>query len=141
MPVVLITPEALVGVPGPHVTMLEKAGFEIRYPDDKTFTRGLCSEEETVRVIRGAEALIAGGEFLTQGVINALPDLRVIARLGVGYDRVDIAAATSRSKAASIRTLSGPTPTPSGARVGWAPEGVRAESTDSSNRGDPHVDP
>ncbi len=97
MPVVLITPEALVGVPGPHVTMLEKAGFEIRYPEDKTFTRGLCGEEETVRVIRGAEALIAGGEFLTQGVINALPDLRVIARLGVGYDRVDIAAATSRS--------------------------------------------
>ncbi len=95
MPVVLVTPEALVGQPGPHVTMLEESGFDVRFPDDKTFTRGLCGEDETIRVIHGAEALMAGGEFLTARVIGALPDLRVIARFGVGYDRVDVAAATS----------------------------------------------
>ncbi|MBT4866243.1 MAG: phosphoglycerate dehydrogenase, partial [Planctomycetaceae bacterium] len=37
------------------------------------------------------------GEFFTETVLSALPKLRIIARSGVGYDRVDLAAATARS--------------------------------------------
>lgn len=38
--------------------------------------------------------MIAGAEWLTRSVLKALPELRVVARAGVGYDRVDVAAAT-----------------------------------------------
>lgn len=96
LPTVLITPESLIGVCGPWVAMLEEAGFTIQYPEDSKFTRGLGSAEETIRVLSGASAVIAGGEYLTASVIARLPKLRVIARSGVGYDRVDVAAATAR---------------------------------------------
>ncbi len=94
MPTVMFTPEALVRVPGLWVEMLKSAGFQVDYPEDSTFTRGLCGQAETIRVLRHADALIAGAEFLTAEVLAELPKLRVIARAGVGYDRVDVAAAT-----------------------------------------------
>lgn len=94
MPTVMFTPEALVRVKGPWVEMLQAASFHVDYPEDSTFTRGLCGQAETIRVLRDADALIAGAEFLTAEVLDALPKLRVIARAGVGYDRVDVAAAT-----------------------------------------------
>ena len=96
MPVVLITPEALIKIRGPWVTLLEEAGLTIAYPEDPTFTRGLYSAAETVRVLRPAAAVIAGGEYFTPEILAGLPELRVIARAGVGYDRVDVPAATSR---------------------------------------------
>lgn len=96
MPIVMFTPEALVRVAGPWVELLESAGFQVAYPEDATFTRGLCGQAETIRVLRDADALIAGAEFLTAEVLAELPKLRVIARAGVGYDRVDVAAATRR---------------------------------------------
>jgi len=92
----MFTPEALVRVEGPWVEMLQAAGFRVAYPEDSTFTRGLCGQAETIRVLQDADALIAGAEFLTAEVLAGLPKLRVIARAGVGYDRVDVAAATSR---------------------------------------------
>ncbi len=102
MPTVMFTPEALVRVDGPWVEMLEAAGFRVDYPEDSTFTRGLCGSAETIRVLREADALIAGAEFLTAEVLAELPKLKVIARAGVGYDRVDVAAATSRGIALTI---------------------------------------
>jgi D-3-phosphoglycerate dehydrogenase len=47
-------------------------------------------------------AIIAGGEYLTEAVLSQLPELRVIARAGVGYDRVDVPAATRRKVALTI---------------------------------------
>lgn len=101
-PLVLITPDGLIGKRGPWVDILERAGFDVAYPSDPAFTRGHAGDEETIRVLHGACAVLAGGEFLTEAVINSLPDLRVIARVGVGYDRVDIPAATARRVAVTI---------------------------------------
>lgn len=98
----MFTPEALVCVPGRWVELLTEAGFEVRYPDDRTFTRGLFGSEETIRVLQNATAVIAGGEHFTPEVIAALPRLRVIARAGVGYDRVNVSAATARGIAVTI---------------------------------------
>jgi phosphoglycerate dehydrogenase-like enzyme len=84
------------------VGLLEEAGFTITYPEDPAFTRGLCGAAETVRVLRPAAAVIAGGEYFTAEVLAGLPQLRVIARAGVGYDRVDIPAATARTIAVTI---------------------------------------
>jgi D-3-phosphoglycerate dehydrogenase len=94
-PVVFITPEALVRVDGPWVKLLKEAGFEVRFPEDAKFTRGVCGEAETIRVLSDAAAVIAGGEHFTPAVIDALKNLRIIARCGVGYDRVDVNAATA----------------------------------------------
>ena len=45
----------------------------------------------------GSEAVVAGAEFFTGEVLDRLgPSLRVVARTGIGIDRIDLAAATRR---------------------------------------------
>lgn len=98
----MITPEEMIRTPGPEAQILREAGFEIRYPEDSTFTRGLMGEDATIRILLDVQGLIAGGEVLTPKVLAALPNLRVVARAGVGYDRVDIPAATKNGVAVTI---------------------------------------
>jgi D-3-phosphoglycerate dehydrogenase len=49
------------------------------------------SPEETVELVSGCKGMIAGTEDLSAGVLERLPELRVISRLGVGMDNVDLA--------------------------------------------------
>ena len=71
---------------------LRAAGYEVevnetgRLPDE-TKLKELLAE--------GVVATIAGGEPYTADVIASAKDLKIIARWGVGYDRVDVAAATA----------------------------------------------
>ena len=102
MPTVLITPESLLGTRGPWVEILEEAGLTVAYPEETTFTRGLVSEAEAVRVMKPASAIIAGGEHFTPSVLAQLPNMRVIARAGVGYDRVNVPESTRRGIAVCI---------------------------------------
>jgi len=51
---------------------------------------------ELVPLVRDVDGWIAGLDEINAGVIEAAPRLRVIARYGVGVDRVDLAAATRR---------------------------------------------
>lgn len=96
MPEAFISPQGLLHhADAEYTRLLVDAGFEIRYPEDPTFTQGR-DEQETVATLQGVSALIAGADLLTPAVIDRLPDLRVIARAGVGYDRVDVPAATAR---------------------------------------------
>lgn len=106
MPSVMIFPEAYYKTDAPYVQMFQDAGFEIRYPEDSTFTRGLHSEEETIEVIAGVDATVAGGEYYTPKVIESLPQLKVIARAGVGFDRVDVESATSHQVAVTVTPTS-----------------------------------
>jgi D-3-phosphoglycerate dehydrogenase len=96
MPRAIITPEAVYQVTGPYVDILEDAGFEVRYPKDSTFSRGV-GPDETVEELKDVDAIVAGGDYLTADVLSRLPKMRVIARAGVGTDRVDIAAATANN--------------------------------------------
>lgn len=102
MPTALITPEVMLHKPAPYVDILRAGGFEIRYPSNPLLARGILSQEETIRELSGVEAVIAGGELFSPAVIGALPKMRVIARAGVGYDRVDVPAATERGIALTI---------------------------------------
>jgi D-3-phosphoglycerate dehydrogenase len=102
MPIAFITPEHLHARPSPYVEILERNGFEVRYPKLSTLARGETSDDVVIANLEGASAVIAGGEQYPANVIDALPKLRVIARAGVGYDRVDVAAATNRSVAVTI---------------------------------------
>ncbi len=94
MPTVLITPEALREQPGPHVDLLRSAGFDVRYPRNPQFARGRDDQPATVAELAEIDATLASSEHYSRAVLSQLPRLRVIARTGVGYDRVDVGAAT-----------------------------------------------
>ena len=102
MPKVMITPASMQHRPSPFASLLEGAGFEVRYPTNPELVMGLTGDEETIRQLKGIEAIIAGGEYFTPAVLDGLPELRVIARAGVGFDRVDVEAATRRGVAVTV---------------------------------------
>ncbi|MBV9282363.1 MAG: phosphoglycerate dehydrogenase [Chloroflexi bacterium] len=54
------------------------------------------------RALEGIWGTVAGSEPYTREVLTAATDLRAIARCGVGYDAVDVAAATDRGIAVLI---------------------------------------
>lgn len=102
MPTVLIAPEAMQNPDGPYCRLLREAGFEVRFPQRFGLPRGLLSHEEMLEELDGVAGTIAGGEPYTAALMDALPELRVIARAGVGYDAVDVDAATERKIAVTI---------------------------------------
>ena len=54
----------------------------------------LGTEEEIIAHARDADALITSSSPITRGVMSALEGLKVAIRTGVGYDVIDVAAAT-----------------------------------------------
>ncbi len=102
MPIAMINPEAMLHKAAPYVDILREGGFEICYPANPELARGLCSEDDLIRELQGVSAVIATAEHYSEKVVAALPQLRVIARAGVGYDRVDVAAATRHNIAVTI---------------------------------------
>jgi D-3-phosphoglycerate dehydrogenase len=98
MPKVLITPATLAGVDAPYLPLLREAGFDVAFPAK----RRQLTEDELLRELKGASAAMAGSEPYTRRVIESTPNLRVIARAGVGYDAVDLVAATERGIAVTI---------------------------------------
>lgn len=103
MPVALIVPETMRPENTPYAALLREAGFEVRYPREAQLARGWAGAERLIDELRGVHAVIAGGgEAYTPEVLAALPELRVIARAGVGYDRVSVPAATERHIALTI---------------------------------------
>lgn len=70
--------------------ILEAAGHEIiTHIGD-----GVWPEADMVRIIPGMDAVIAGLDEITDKVIEAgAPSLKIIARNGVGYNKVDVKAA------------------------------------------------
>ena len=96
---VLIAPAPLVGVDGVFLRVLRDAGFEIAFPP----AGEPAHRRRTARISCAASsAAIAGSEPYTRRVLQAHPQLRVIARAGVGYDAVDTAAATELGMAVTI---------------------------------------
>lgn len=51
------------------------------------------SEDESIALMAGAVGVLAGTEKLTEKVFAACPDLKVVSRVGVGLDSVDMQAA------------------------------------------------
>src|SRR5262245_16395325 len=92
MPKVLIGPAPLAHVESPFFHELRAAKFDIAYPPRPV----QMNEAELLHELEGVVATIAGSEPYTRKVLEARPNLRVIARAGVGYDAVDVAAATER---------------------------------------------
>lgn len=103
-PKVLIVPEAMrEQSTAPYTRLLLDAGLEVCYPANPQLARGLGGEAETIAELAGVQAVLAGGgEPYTERVFAQLPDLRVVARAGVGYDKIDVAAATRHGVVVTI---------------------------------------
>lgn len=54
------------------------------------------TEDELIPLLRDCDGFLAGLDFITKRVLDECPNLKVISRYGVGYDRVDIAASTEK---------------------------------------------
>ncbi len=74
---------------GPHFSILEAAGFEV-IPGRRDV--GGWTEQEVIDAINGCVAVVAGAEPYTRRVIETAPQLRVLARTGVGFDAIDVQA-------------------------------------------------
>jgi phosphoglycerate dehydrogenase-like enzyme len=95
---VLIAPAPLAGLQAKFVNVLRNAGFELVYPKKKA----QMLEDELIEQLAGIRAALAGSEPYTRKVLQAHPQLRVVARAGVGYDAVDTAAASACGVAVCI---------------------------------------
>lgn len=67
----------------------ESAGMEIEFHDWST-------EEEIIAGAKDADAILVVAVPMSRRVIEALPNLKFIGRCGIGYDSVDLNAATER---------------------------------------------
>ena len=102
MPTVLITPESMRHRETPCTEILRKAGFEVCFPHNEQLGAGVLSNEEAIAEMECADAVIAGIDNYSAPIIRACKKLRVIARCGVGYDKVDVPEATSLKIAVTI---------------------------------------
>ncbi|WP_262690169.1 phosphoglycerate dehydrogenase [Kordiimonas aestuarii] len=63
---------------------------------------GKLSHDHLCDLLAGAKGWVVGHARVTEALITALPDLEVISRRGVGYDRVDTAAAARHGRVVCI---------------------------------------
>lgn len=96
MPNVLITARYFAVDPEP-LALLRAHGCELVHAEiDWTLGDGNVSEERAVELLQGVDAAIISPLSLTDRVLAQAGTLRGIAVRGVGYDSVDIRAATAR---------------------------------------------
>jgi D-3-phosphoglycerate dehydrogenase / 2-oxoglutarate reductase len=77
------------------------------------------SEDELAGFIADCDVLIAGTEPITARVMDRAPRLRLISRVGIGLDNVDLLAARSRGIAVAY-TPDGPSPAVAELTIGLA---------------------
>ena len=98
MPRVLVTPVVYADGKGPWREVLDAAGFDV------VVAEGDCVQlptEDFVRQLQGIDCTLASVEAYNDEVF-AHARLRAVARVGVGYDAIDVAAATRRGVAVAI---------------------------------------
>lgn len=71
---------------------LREAGLDLRF---KTWTKG-AEVSDVIDGLQGCVAAIAGQEPYSAEVFDACPELGLVVRFGVGFDTVDVSAATER---------------------------------------------
>ena len=67
--------------------LIRKNGGNVRYGR-------AADEKERIEIAAGADVVVVGGARLSREFLAALPDLKGIARLGIGVDNIDLDAAT-----------------------------------------------
>ncbi|KRP36989.1 MAG: 3-phosphoglycerate dehydrogenase [Opitutaceae bacterium BACL24 MAG-120322-bin51] len=86
---ILLTTTSYQDCPGDHHALLESTGAEI------VRERGPLSEAQMLELAGDFDAFLCGDDEITQAVIDkSLPKLKVIAKYGIGVDKIDVAYAT-----------------------------------------------
>jgi len=89
---VLITAPGVSGPDDPRLERLRAAGWRIR---THRWPGGRPAEEEVIELVQGNDAVIASAaERYTRAVLERADTLKHIARWGVGYETIDVEAAT-----------------------------------------------
>ena len=87
---ILLTTTSFQDTPGPHHELLAQTGFEI------IRERGPLPESRMLELAGDFDALLCGDDAITRKVLEkSLPRLKVVAKYGIGLDRVDVDAATA----------------------------------------------
>ena len=89
MPTVLVTDSLSRPGEGGGIGLLEDAGLKLRFQSFPS-----TSSADLIERLQGCFAVLASGHRYTDQVFAAVPELCVVARLGVGYDAIDLEAAT-----------------------------------------------
>jgi D-3-phosphoglycerate dehydrogenase / 2-oxoglutarate reductase len=99
---VLVAPAHLRAIEFAFAPLLREAGYTIHYPSRfEVDSDKPMNEAEVLQEAPGCVASLAGSEPYTRAVIEkaAARGLKVIARAGVGYDAIDLQAATDHGVA------------------------------------------
>ena len=89
---ILITPRSLTREGDPGLKRLEEAGYSLVFA-----TPGQMPEEkELISLLPGCAGWLAGVEKITEKVLDAAADCKVISRNGTGIDSIDLEAAERR---------------------------------------------
>ncbi len=88
---ILLTTTSYQDTPGPHHGLLESTGAEI------VRQRGPLPESRMLELAGEFDAFLCGDDEITQAVIDkSLPRLKVIAKYGIGVDKIDVSYATKK---------------------------------------------
>lgn len=68
--------------------LLTEAGIEFT-----RFSKAGMTEDEVIQRLQGYDGVILGLEPMSERVMHACPQLKVVSRFGVGMDNVDVKAA------------------------------------------------
>src|SRR5262245_41665923 len=98
MPRVLFTPTVFRNLPGAYRATLMQGVVEMFYPPEGCDALRL---ESLMTLVSAIDAMVASVEKMTRDVL-AKTKLRAIARMGVGYDAIDVPAATDLGIAVTI---------------------------------------
>jgi D-3-phosphoglycerate dehydrogenase len=86
---IMLTTTAFQDTPGPHHEMLAAKNYEI------VRERGPLTESRMLELAGDFDAFLCGDDAITRAVLEkSLPRLKVVAKYGIGLDKVDVAAAT-----------------------------------------------
>jgi D-3-phosphoglycerate dehydrogenase len=89
----ILTSPSSFGQVGPEpVDLLVKNGYEVI---DNPYGRKL-TEDEVIEIAKDCIGIVAGVEPLTSRVMDALPKLKCISRVGIGMDSVDLKYAAEK---------------------------------------------
>jgi D-3-phosphoglycerate dehydrogenase len=101
---ILASPSSIGQISSKPFKLLESNGYEVvRNPFGRKLTK-----EETINLGKDCVGIVAGVETLDSMVIDSLPNLKCISRVGVGMDSVDILYAENKGITV-LNTPNGPT--------------------------------
>ena len=71
--------------------ILDDSGIALEMPELSVFP---ATEEALIPALQGVDVFFAGSEYVTRPILEQVPSLKLVQRIGVGYDKVDVKAAT-----------------------------------------------